>query len=243
MDRHLDARFWFRHALLPFLLFVLLAAHFERTDLDLVCSDWFYDPLRHIWPHKRSWWADGLIHRGGRNLVALLALGALTLWGLSFRVVRLHPWRRAALYLVLVIALGTGSVAAAKALINRHCPWDYDRYGGSVPYTRLFDPAPSGSKPGHGFPAGHASGALSLMGSYFVFYGRRRRLALAGLAFGLGLGALFGFGQLARGAHFVSHNLWSAAICWYVALLLYAFAFGGRLWPVPDRGLQIDRNL
>jgi membrane-associated PAP2 superfamily phosphatase len=230
MDRpRFDTRFWLGHALFPLALFILLAALFELTDLDLLLSDPWYDRPAGVWTFKRSWWAEGLIHRGGRNLVAAVALLAVACWGLSFRLGRLRPWRRAALFLTLAIALGTGSVALGKATINRHCPWDYERYGGKVPYTKLFEPAPAGVKQGHGFPAGHASGALSLMSSYFVFYSRSRRLALAGLAAGLLLGAVFGFGQLVRGAHFVSHNLWTAAVCWFVALFLYVFVFRGRL--------------
>jgi len=229
-----DRRFWLLHALLPLVIFVPLAALFELTDLDLLLSDPWYDTVARAWTFKRSWWAEGLIHRGGRNLVTTIALLAAACWGLSFRLVRLRRWRRPALFLTLAIALGTGSVALGKAVINRHCPWDYERYDGKVPFVKLFTPAPAGAKQGHGFPAGHASGALSLMGCYFIFVsGRRRRLALAGLAAGVLLGGVFGFGQLVRGAHFVSHNLWSAAICWFVALFLYAFVFRGRLLPEP----------
>ncbi len=57
----------------------------------------------------------------------------------------------------------------------------------------------------------------------------RRRLALAGLGIALGLGMLFSFGQQARGAHFLSHDLWSAFIAWTICLALYRWAFGGRL--------------
>ncbi len=134
--------------------------------------------------------------------------------------------------MALCIGLGTGLVALGKATINRHCPWDYDRYGGEVPYVRLFEPVPDGFKRGHGFPAGHASGGFSLMGSYFIFYRRRPGLARAGLVLGLVMGTVFGFGQLVRGAHFVSHNFWSAIICWGIALALYRWAFAGRLWDV-----------
>jgi len=228
--KRFDAHFWLWHGLLPLLIFLLLATLFEQTDLDLFFSDPWYDPVAG-WVYKRSWWAEGAIHQGGKNLVLAVALAALATWGLSFRLPRLWAWRRSALFLVLTIGLGTGCVALGKATINRHCPWDYDRYGGSVTYVRLFEPVPAGCRPGHGFPAGHASGALSLMGGYFIFYGRNRRRALTALAAGLLLGAVYGFGQLVRGAHFVSHNLWSAAICWLVALVLYVFAFRGRLHP------------
>jgi membrane-associated PAP2 superfamily phosphatase len=236
----IDARFWLRHALLPLLIFILLAALFELTDLDLWLSDPWYDRARGLWTFKRSWWAEGLIHRGGRNLVAAIVLLATACWGLSFRLGPLRPWRRAALFMTLAIALGTGTVALGKATINRHCPWDYDRYGGAVPYGKLFEPPPAGFQAGHGFPAGHASGALSLMSSYFVFYGRSRSRALAGLSGGLLLGTVFGFGQLVRGAHFASHNVWSAAICWYIALGLYVYVFRGRLFPGTAAAQQGD---
>jgi membrane-associated PAP2 superfamily phosphatase len=129
--------------------------------------------------------------------------------------------------------------AFGKAAINRHCPWDYDRYGGPVPYSGLFEPAPPGCARGNCFPAGHASGGFSLMSSYFIFYGRSRGRAIAGLLAGLALGSLFGFGQVARGAHFVSHNIWTAAVCWFSALALYQWVFRGRLL-VPDAGHERD---
>ncbi|MNW19852.1 hypothetical protein D3C71_2200080 [compost metagenome] len=31
-----------------------------------------------------------------------------------------------------------------------------------------------------------------------------------------------GLGQMARGAHFLSHNLWSGWVVWLVAVLLFA---------------------
>jgi membrane-associated PAP2 superfamily phosphatase len=125
--------------------------------------------------------------------------------------------------------LSTGLVALGKQLSNRHCPWDYDRYGGAVPYGGLFAEPPAQCKPGRCFPAGHAAGGFALMGLYFV--SRRKVWALAGLGAGLLLGAVFGFGQVARGAHFVSHNLWTAAICWAVSLGLYGFFFRGKVAP------------
>jgi membrane-associated PAP2 superfamily phosphatase len=224
-------RFWLYHALVPLLFFILLALLFELSDLDLAISDRFYDFQTGKWPARDSWWAEQLIHRGGRKLILLVAIGALAAWGISFLQEKLRPWRRAALYLALAIGLGTGLVALGKATINRHCPWDYDRYGGPVPYSRLFGPSPPGCKEGNCFPAGHASGGFSLMSGYFIFYSHNRRRALGGLLLGLWLGALFGFAQVARGAHFVSHNLWTAAVCWFSGLMLYTALFRRRLLP------------
>lgn len=224
-----DWRFWFWHAVIPLLLFGGLLLLFEPSDLDLVLADPFYRAGGGGWIFRESWWAKALLHRGGRLLVVAMAAGLLGV----LLIPRLRRWRRAALFLLLSIGLGTGGVALAKASINRHCPWDYQRYGGTVAYLPLFSEPAADAKVGHCFPAGHASGGFSLLGSYFVYHRRCRRRAWAGLAVGLLLGSLFGFGQLARGAHFVSHNIWTAAYCWAVALLLYVVPFRGRLLEDP----------
>lgn len=222
-------RFWLYHALLPVLLLGMAITLLELTGLDLLLSDPFFDPARGGWYLKQNWWTEQLIHRDGRALIAAIGAGSLLGWIGSFRSDALRPWRRAALYLTLCIALGTGLVAVGKAAINRHAPWDYQRYGGAIPYVGLFVPPEPGYPAGHDFPAGHASGGFALMGSYFIFYRSNRRRAWAGLAAGLLLGSIFGVGQQLRGAHFASHNLWTILVCWSTALLLYAGVFRGNI--------------
>jgi len=231
-----SAQFWIGHLVVPLLLFFGAATLFEVSEFDLVFSDYFFDFSSMQWRYGQSWWANDLIHEAGRDLILYLGLAGVAVCLLSFRLVRLRPWRRAALFFCLCIALGTGIVALGKQIINRHCPWDYERYGGSVPYTRLFEAPPAcGGEVGNCFPAGHASGGFAMMGVYFILVGRNRRLAMAALLLGIGLGTVFGFGQLVRGAHFFSHNLWTAVICWFSSLLLYVFVFGGRVWPPASR--------
>jgi len=220
-----SSRLWLHHAVYPFLLFVLLVLLFEKSNLDLAVSDRFFDFQTGAWKFKDSWWAEGLLHLQGRKLAIAFSLIPLALLVLSFFRDAWKPWRRSALFLVLAIGLGTGSVALVKVVVNRHCPWDSARYGGDIPYGKLFDPLPAACRKGNCFPAGHASAGFSLMSGYFIFYRRDRRKALALLAFGLLVGSLFGFAQVARGAHFVSHNIWSLALCWFVGLGLYAGPF------------------
>jgi hypothetical protein len=70
--------------------------------------------------------------------------------------------------------------------------------------------------PGHCFPSGHAVAAFAFLPLYFQWRSERPRVAVALLAWVLGLGLLFGWAQLARGAHFPSHTLWSAWLCWVI---------------------------
>lgn len=221
--------FWISHAVLPFLVIAAAAILFETTGLDLRATDAWYDPATGSFPAKHAWWAEWLVHDRGRDAVGLLTLIALGIWGWSYRRARWRPWRRRALYFALTVILSVGLVGAAKAFSSRHCPWDVDRYTGHAPYTPLFVPLPPGVRPGHCFPSSHAATGFGLLGLYFVFRDRSRRRALLGLAAGLAVGGLFSFAQLVRGAHFLSHDLWSAAICWAVALGMYALVFRGDL--------------
>ncbi|QNM95305.1 phosphatase PAP2 family protein [Chitinimonas koreensis] len=70
------------------------------------------------------------------------------------------------------------------------------------------------------FPAGHATTGFGLFGLVLYWYGRAAwstRLAwLAAFACGLALG----IGQQWRGAHFLSHTLWSAWLCWAACLVV-----------------------
>jgi membrane-associated PAP2 superfamily phosphatase len=54
-----------------------------------------------------------------------------------------------------------------------------------------------------------------------VFRDSSRRLALWMLAAAIAVGITFSIGQEARGAHFLTHDLTSAAIVWFVQLGLY----------------------
>jgi membrane-associated PAP2 superfamily phosphatase len=41
------------------------------------------------------------------------------------------------------------------------------------------------------------------------------------LGAGIAAGLLLGIGRIARGAHFLSHVLWSGLVCWLVMVCLY----------------------
>jgi membrane-associated PAP2 superfamily phosphatase len=161
------------------------------------------------------------MHRWAKYLLLVVALIVLAGFAASFFRPGWRPQRRRMLFVFLAMVLGSGMVGLLKQTTNRHCPYDLDIYGGYAPYKKLLEPAASGIRPGECWPGGHASGGFGLMAFYFLWRRSRPRLAWAGLVTGLAYGSALGAGRMIQGAHFLSHNLWSALICWFVALLLY----------------------
>lgn len=216
-----DRSFYRWHVGVPLLLAGVLFAVFEFTALDRLISDWFFDPVSQTFALRRQPFLELVLHRGGKYSIVLVVLAALVVFGLSWRIRAWRRWRAPAAYVVAAIVLGTGTVAGLKAVTNKHCPYDLRDYGGVAPYVRLLETAPATGRPGACFPGGHASGGFSLMAFYFVWYRRRPRWARVALVAAFAYGFLLGFGRVMQGAHFVSHNLWAAVVCWFVALMLY----------------------
>ncbi|HEX2011069.1 MAG TPA: phosphatase PAP2 family protein, partial [Roseateles sp.] len=135
------------------------------------------------------------------------------------------PLRRlrwsARLQLVLSGWLAVLLVSLLKGVNATSCPWDLQQFGGVaryVPHWLGFWRGDGGG--GHCFPAGHASAGFAFVGGYFAFRGVDARIARRWLAAALAAGLLLGLSQQLRGAHFMSHTLWSAWLCWSAAWIL-----------------------
>lgn len=166
---------------------------------------------------RDAWLASTVVHQGGRLLGwGLLALLALDVWlfvlpGPSRRE-RLR-WLAATLACLLLVPL-------AKQFSASSCPWDLAEFGGHAAYIPHWLPGVTDGGPGHCFPSGHAVAAFAFLSGYFLLREHRPGPARAWLAGVLLVGLAFGWGQLARGAHYPSHTLWSAWVCWLVCTLV-----------------------
>ncbi|GGO81238.1 membrane protein [Marinobacterium nitratireducens] len=212
--------FWLWHGLLPLLAFVVLQELVRHFDLDLRLADGWFRLQGNAWALRDNWLTSDLLHSGGRGFSQLLLVLVLVLLGLTWPVRRLAGWRRGLGYLATAALTGVTLVSLGKHFSAQDCPWSLTRYGGDRPYHPLFD-AISGDGGGGCFPAGHASAGYAWLALYFVclhYWPARARLALLP---GLALGLAFGAAQQLRGAHFLSHDLWTLAICWFSSLLLY----------------------
>jgi membrane-associated PAP2 superfamily phosphatase len=193
---------------------------FQTTDLDRQIAHLFFDEQLGVFPLRRTWLFEDVLHRSLKQASYLLVAGALYLCYLGYRGVLDWLPRRNALLAALGMLLIPLGISLLKQSISRHCPWDMVDFGGYAPYLRLLDTPPTSIKPGVCFPAGHAS-----TGFLWVVWGvalrpAGRRVARLGLLAGVLMGGLLGTARMAQGAHFLSHTLWSLWFAWALSLAL-----------------------
>jgi membrane-associated PAP2 superfamily phosphatase len=176
------------------------------------------------------------LHDEAKHLIVIAALAHLLMWFLSFLpahwmnlqglvsrfMQHLRAERKSYLYVFLAMALSTGLVTELKSITGVQCPWSITRYGGDQEHSSFMAPSPAtASKVGECWPAGHASRGFSLFALFFAWRDRRPQRARAGLALAITVGLVFSVSRMLQGAHFFSHNIWSALICWTVSAALY----------------------
>lgn len=230
-----DRRFLARHAGWPLLAFALATVILIPLQGDLWLADRLYAWEGHRWSLQQGFVTQHLIHVMGKRVSTLAWYAVALLLIASGSFPRLKAWRRPLFFLLLATALSTGAVGTLKLWTDMDCPWDLARYGGSRPFVDLFSARPALLPPAACFPAGHASAGYAWVALYFFFLATVPRLRWPGLGVGLAAGLLFGGAQQLRGAHFLSHDLWTLAICWAIALLLYACVLVPRQWPSARR--------
>ena len=124
-----------------------------------------------------------------------------------------NQWRSGYFFLMLLLPIILISVLKAHSV--HACPWNMTL---SVQdhFTWILN-----ATAGHCFPGGHASAGFSILAGYFVYRDRDTKLAHFYLIAGIVLGFAMGWAQMMRGAHFLSHNLWTGVIIWTVNVVSY----------------------
>ncbi|WP_208280892.1 phosphatase PAP2 family protein [Massilia oculi] len=195
------------------------------TDVDLALADAVFDAASGVFPWRHAWLAETFSHMILKWLLMLLALGFIgrALADLAWPRARMGGHARLRLRIVALSAvLVPLAVSVLKHFSTSHCPWDLLRYGGDQPYVRLFEALPAGAVAGQCLPAGHASSALWLLSLAVYWLPARPRTAGAVAALALAFGAAVGYLQQLRGAHFMTHTLWSIWIACAIVLFLAA---------------------
>ena len=170
---------------------------------------------------RSDWWLSTVLHEGFRNLAWVVA-GVLLLnvfWPITKRLTRHER-----LWWFLATLAGAAVVPLIKQQSLTSCPWDLVEFGGVAQHLshwlqfRPWGRADGGG--GHCFPSGHATSAFSFFSGGFALRRAHPVAAQRWMGAVLVLGLLLGLVQLARGAHFPSHTLWSGWVCFALNVAL-----------------------
>jgi len=182
---------------------------------------------------RHHWFLVQVLHEGAKTVTWLFVvfLCIAVVW--PVRPLTALPFARR-VQLVATALLAWSTVATIKASSATSCPWDLQLFGGVARYVSHWAGwrTPDGGG-GRCFPAGHATTGFAFVGGYFALRHHLPRLAIAWLGAALASGLVLGVGQQLRGAHFMSHTLWTAWLCWMVAWLSDALFAGSHTAPLP----------
>lgn len=176
--------------------------------LDLWFQGLFWDGHAWLIPHDAPW-GVWLAYDGPKAAIIVFAVATLAL---AIKAMAQGRVSRLCWFNLACLAAVSLTCTQLRAVSQMATPLELKLYGGAWEHLLLFQAKPAGY-PSHAFPAGHASGGFALICLYWSWPQARRRL---GLCIGLGLGLWMGLYQVARGEHFLSHTLATAAMAWLV---------------------------
>ena len=167
---------------------------------------------------RHAWFTEELLHRGGKFFY-----GVVFVW-LAYNYFRplttaVRIGRRRQRWWFMTIVLCIAAISLLKYLSKSSCPWDLAAFGGTATQLSHWNFVLADGGPGKCFPSGHVSGAFALLGVSYAIRPISAKIANWALVAVLALGTILGAGQVLRGAHFVSHVLYSAWLCWLICFV------------------------
>lgn len=235
----------FRYRLIVLFAGLSLFALFNLAGMDFVLANLLYNWQGGEWRLQHHWLTEQVFHQGVRSLnqLLMLILIAYYFWQRVYRKQQTVSVQALGL-LLLSLVLSFACIALTKRLVPTECPWDLQAFGGSFPYIGLFMSRPDGMPNTQCFPAGHASIGFAWIAIYFYYLRVKPTMAKLALIAALSVGFTLGFAQQLRGAHFFSHDLATAMLCWLIAGTVFSLqAFATRIktiWIKP--ALQVENE-
>jgi membrane-associated PAP2 superfamily phosphatase len=191
---------------------LLPIAVWDWSQLDITVSRMLGNATGFPW--RDHWLLSQVLHSGTRNLAWVLVLAlAFSLW---------KPWgplraldRGTRAWWLVTTLTCAAVIPLIKRMSQTTCPWSLTEFGGEagvyVPHWML---GISDGGEGGCFPSGHASTAFAFFAAWFALRNQAPAAARLWLTAVVLVGLVLGAVQVVRGAHFVSHPLWTAWICW-----------------------------
>lgn len=218
-DSRAAARRWLTIDLSVAVLGLAALAAWDASGLDIAVTRTFGGAAGFAW--RDHWLTASLMHSGLRAVAWLL-----------FAAVLISPWRpwgllrgtalRQRLWLIGTVLACAALIPLLKRVSATSCPWSLAEFGGGAArYVPHWVRGLTDGGPGGCFPSGHASSAFAFLAAWFVLRDTAPRAARVALLVTVVTGGMLGAVQVVRGAHYPSHPMWTAWICWMVAALSF----------------------
>jgi len=212
----MSTRWQFDATICALALVALIA--WDMSGLDLALVRMYADASG--FPLRGHWVMTSIFHEGGRNLTALmLVLLLINIWRPVWFARQLtrrdRVWWFGASVTCLLIA------PSLKQLSLTSCPWSLAEFGGTAQYLSHWAIGQRDGGPGGCFPSGHAAGAFCFVAGWYILRSSAPKAARWWLGITLLAGVVFGWSQMMRGAHYVSHFLWTAWFCLSMTAVMY----------------------
>jgi len=195
-----------------------------------------------LWP-EADLLASGLFYSAGQGFALAdhwfflsihdLAFFAPRFLGVLLAVLAIFAWRKktpfldskGCVFLLLALLIGPGLVANAgfKDHWGRARPREITAFGGSASFSSPLAPRFNDARPNGSFVSG--DGAFGFFLPFFAYVAPRRSSRRV-FWLGMAAGALFGFGRVAMGAHFLSDVVYAAFFMLLTGAILHAAMFG-----------------
>jgi membrane-associated PAP2 superfamily phosphatase len=198
-------------------VFLLALLAWDAVGLDLPISRLFGDASGFRW--RDQWFVSDVLHSGARYAAWALAIVlAIGIWRpLPFARALTRGERIAWVVATIGCAL---LIPLLKLASLTSCPWSLAEFGGTAAHVSHWAFGVPDGGPGRCFPAGHATAAFCFLPGWFIL---RRAAPLAArrwLVATLVAGGVLTMVQVVRGAHYVSHSLWTGWCCAVLGVVL-----------------------
>lgn len=184
----------------------------QYSNIDVLVQNYLYNFESHQWiitPDEHNQ-LSFVFYDGMKRFVATIGTCCVIFMLSSIKIKKFRAYISGALIVLLSTIIVPTLAGYGKKISNVYCPSQTQIYEGSFPYVKIMENYPSSFQQihkGRCFPAGHATGAFSLMSLFFLF--KKRRNKFIGLSLGVVLGWTSGVYQMLRGEHFLSHTLFT----------------------------------
>ncbi|RLB32109.1 MAG: PAP2 family protein, partial [Deltaproteobacteria bacterium] len=178
--------------LIPLFILGCLTMVFWLTDVDIALQEAFYSPDKGWYMRDSNPWK--FLYDYGNIPGLFLAAASLIVLALSFAYRKALRYRKIALFLAVLLALGPGLITYSifKDHWGRPRPGQLEIFGGEDTFLPVWVKGNPGQ--GKSFPSGHASIGFYLFAPFFFLRRSAKRWAVFFLALGIGYGMVMGIG-------------------------------------------------